>query len=275
MKQAIISRLRLEATGLRLLTPERGRPSLGLVSFRKITRLFLVLAVAVECAVGLACGQTVLPIKEPDACKLQIVDMSILASPRINATEAGEGRPVQTKVYQLASDVRLNNADFMDVFKDDKKALGEDLIKVQEFPVYPDSRSDIRFERDEKALYLAVVSIFRSPKGRSWYTLFELPPAPGKGNCYLKVCKDGNCNDAGPQLNPHYVVWIDGTRVDSGEDRLEEYPAPGRFQRVLAPMRPAGAGAPVPLGRRLSPGEAPSGGKDDGNGSGGGEGEKK
>ena len=172
MKQAIISRLRLEATGLRLLTPERGRPSLGLVSFRKITRLFLVLAVAVACAVGLACGQTVLPIKEPDACKLQIVDMSILASPRINSTEAGEGRPVQTKVYQLASDVRLNNADFMDVFKDDKKALGEDLIKVQEFPVYPDSRSDIRFERDEKALYLAVGSIFRSPKGRSWYTLF-------------------------------------------------------------------------------------------------------
>ena len=207
-------------------------------------------ALALGCAVALACGQTIVPIKEPDSCKLQIVDMSILASPRINLTEDGDPRPVQTRVYQLASDVRLNNTDFLDLYADDKKALGEDLVKVQEFPVYPDSRSDIRFERDEKALYVAVVSIFRSPKGRSWYTLFELPPAPGKGNCYLKVCKDGQCKDAGPQLNPHYVVWIDGTSVDNGEDRLEDYPTPGRFQRVLTPMRgPNGAPAgPLPAG---------------------------
>lgn len=220
-------------------------------------RLALVVLVAIACSVGLACGAQVLPIKEPDACKLQIVDMSIIASPRINPTEAGEGRPVQTRVYQLSSDVRLNNADFMDVFADDKKALGDDLVKVQEFPVYPDSRSDIRFERDEKAMYLAVVSLFRSPKGRAWYTLFDLPPPPGKGNCYLKVCKDGQCTDAGPNLNPHYVVWIDGTRVDSGEDKLEDYPAPGRFQRVLAPMRPAGSGKPSAPERRLSPGAEP------------------
>ncbi len=208
-------------------------------------------ALAVSCAVGIACGQTIVPVKEPDACKLQIVDMSILAGPKINPTDRGEGRPVQTRVYQLASDIKLNNVDFMDVYTDDKKALGEDIVKVQEFPSFPDSRQDIRFERDEKALYVAVVSLFRSPKGRSWYTLFELPPAPGKGNCYLKVCKNGDCKDAGPQLNPHYVVWIDGTRVDSGEDHLEDYPVAGRFQQVLSPL-PAESGLGIPGARPVA-----------------------
>lgn len=201
-----------------------------------LARSLVVAVLALGSAVAIACGQTVLPIKEPDNCKLQIVDMSILASPRINPTDRGEGRPVQVRIYQLASDTRLHNADFLDVYKDDKKVFGEDLIKTQEFPVYPDSRTDIRFERDDKALHLAVVAIFRSPKGRSWYTIYELPPAPGKGSCYLKVCKDGICKDAGPDLNPHFVVWIDGTRVDTGDDRLDEYPEPGRYQRVLSPL---------------------------------------
>lgn len=208
----------------------------------------------------LACGNTIVPIKDPDACKLQVVDMTILASPRINVTDRGEARPVQVRVYQLASDTRLNNVDFQEMWKDDKKALGEDLIKVQEFPVYPDSRTDVRFERDTKALFVAVMAIFRSPKGRSWYTLFELPPAPGNGNCYAKLCKDGLCEDAGPQLNPKFSVWIDGSRVDEGSDKLENYPKPGRAQHIgempespgLSPgaptatarERPAGPGTP-------------------------------
>lgn len=203
-------------------------------------------------AIFLACGNTVVPIKEPDNCKLQIVDMAILASPRINTTEKGEPRPVQVRVYQLASDTRLNHADFQEMWKDDKKALGEDLLKVQEFPVYPDSRSDVRFERDSKALFVAVMAIFRSPKGRSWYTLFELPPAPGNGNCYAKVCKDGLCADSGPQLNPHFTVWIDGSRVDEGEDKLESYPKPGKSQHIgeePAPSVDPSPGAPAATAR--------------------------
>lgn len=229
---------------------------------RPLRALFVMLSVllGVLCAGLVACGQTAALAKEPDACTLQIVDLTILASPRLNPTESGEARPVQTRIYQLASDVKLNNVDFLDIWKNDKKVLGEDLLKVEEMPIYPDSRTDVRFERNPAALYVAVVSIFRSPKGRSWFTVLELPPPPGKGNCYSKACKDGHCDDAGPELNPKFVIWIDGTTVDTGEDKLEDYPNPGRYKRVLltpkAPLPPKPAGSGTSPSGATAPGSA-------------------
>jgi type VI secretion system protein VasD len=177
------------------------------------------------------CSPTIVVPKEPDRCKLQLVDMAIMASARLNPTDNGEARPVQLRIYQLTTDVRLNNSDFEKIWKADKATLGDDLVKVEEMSIFPDSRTDIRFERDEKALYVAAVALFRTPRGRSWYTVMELPPAPGKGDCQVLECDGGGCKEQQNRLNPHYYVWLDGTRVDDGEDRLDEFPVPGRRRK--------------------------------------------
>jgi type VI secretion system protein VasD len=194
-----------------------------------------LVAAAAASVLGIACSQPV-PPKEPEACKLQRVSMTIIASPRINQADNGDARPVQVRIYQLATDVRLNNASFHDVWKDDKTALKDDLVKNEELSVYPDSRTDITFERDEKAMTIGAVALFRNPKGRSWYTTFELPPSPGKGSCGQQTCPDGGCPDAGPKLNPVYVVWIDGSRVDEGSDHIDDYPQSGRRVEAHLPF---------------------------------------
>jgi type VI secretion system protein VasD len=207
------------------------RSSLGAIAF--------AVAVAVPIGAFVACGQTVLQPKEPQKCTLQIIDFTIVASNRINPTDSGEPRPVQLRIYQLATDVRLNNAKFYDVWKDEKTALKEDLIKTEELTIYPDSRTDIKFERDDKAMFVAAVALFRTPKGRSWYTVFELPPPPGKGECFAG-CPSGDCGDggaeAGASLAPHYNLWIDGSKIDEGSDHIEDYPAPGRHNGVKTPF---------------------------------------
>jgi type VI secretion system protein VasD len=205
---------------------------------------------------ALACSQPA-PAKEPESCKLQIVKLTVLASPRINLGET-EARPVQLRIYQLSTDIRINNASFQDVWKDEKAALKEDLIKSEELSVYPDSRTDIEFERDEKAMVIAAVALFRTPKGRSWYTTFELPPSPGKGSCGLSLGGGGGAGGgagaaaeekpdggtAAPKSNPHFVVWIDGTKVDDGSDRLADYPRTGREVQVRLPFaEPASTGS--------------------------------
>jgi type VI secretion system protein VasD len=190
---------------------------------------------ALSCVTAVGCGQTVVLPKEPEKCNLQVVNFAIMASPRLNPSESGEARPVQLRIYQLANEVQFNNASFEKIWKDDKATLGADLIKVEETSVYPDSRIDTRFERDEKALVVVVAALFRNPRGRTWYTAFELPPAPGKGECGLLECDGGACKpkDQKAKLSPQFYVWLDGYRVDDGEDRLEEYPAAGRRRPVV------------------------------------------
>jgi type VI secretion system protein VasD len=197
-----------------------------------------------------ACSQTPAAPKEPEACKLQVVNLTILASPRINLADSGEARPVQVRIYQLATDIRLNNSNFQEVWKDDKSSLKDDLIKSEELSIYPDSRTDIQFERDEKAMVLGAVALFRNPRGRSWYTTLELPPAPGKGGCTV-ACREGDCADgAAPKPNPHFVVWIDGSKVDDGSDHIDEYPRSGRKLEVHLPFSEPASQEPAPAGSK-------------------------
>lgn len=226
-----------------------------------VARQRLALATRASLALGVAvwlgfsgCGkQTVLPVKEPEKCDLQVVTFSVIASPQINPEENGEPRPVQFRLYQLKNDVRFLNASFDDVWKKDKEILADDLVKVDEFPAYPNTRTEVKFERDASAQYIVAAALFRTPKGRSWYTSYELPPPPSKGQCGVKG-EDGG----GPILDPKFYAWIDRTKVEDGVEHAEDFPE-GRVQSVQlpggAPAAPAGApGLPSMPGAPSLPG---------------------
>lgn len=175
-----------------------------------------------------ACSSST-PPKEPEKCKLQIISAAIISTPYINPTTEGEPRPVQLRLYQLKTDTSFQNASFERIWKDDKEALGEDLVKVEEFPVYPDSRTELKFERAEPAQFLIAAGLFREPKGRSWYASFELPPPPNAGSCAAK-CVQGQC-DAGADANPKFYIWVEDTRVADGIEHADDYPK-GRVHSV-------------------------------------------
>ncbi len=169
------------------------------------------------------------PVKEPEKCKLQIISAAVISSPYINPTPQGEPRPVQLRLYQLKSDTSFLNASFERIWKEDKEALGDDLVKVEEFPVYPDSRTELKFERAEPAQFLIAAGLFREPKGRSWYASFELPPSPNAGACAAK-CPGGQC-DGGTENNPKFYIWVEDTRVVDGIEHADEFPK-GRVHSV-------------------------------------------
>jgi type VI secretion system VasD/TssJ family lipoprotein len=197
----------------------------------------------------------ILPVKEPDKCTLQIVGLTILSGQRLNPSEAGCPRPVQLRIYQLKTDAHIQNAAFQDVWKDDKKALGEDLVQVQEITVYPDTRQTMKFERNPEALFIAAVGLFRNPKGKNWFYLWELPPAPGKGDCGMPKCSGDGCEDAGkepPNLAPQFAMWLDEMRVTEGEDHMDEFPDGGAMrdlkQCAPPPALPGPVAPPPPQG---------------------------
>lgn len=192
-----------------------------------------------------SCRQDVVAVQQPKSCELQIVSLSVIAAPAINPTVEGEPRPVQLRIYQLATDTRLQNATFEEIWKADKATLADDLLKVDELSVFPASRTEVKFERDPAAQNVVGVALFRNPKGKSWFTSFELPPAPGKGMCGV-TCTGPEC-DAGPILDPHYSLFIEGTKVDVGDEHLDDVPEAGRVQ-VVRLSKKGGGGAAAPAG---------------------------
>lgn len=162
------------------------------------------------------------PPEEPEACDRQVVTAAIISSEHINPAESGEARPVQLRLYQLKNDVGFRNASFEQVWKQDEEELGDDLLDRQEFPVYPDARKEIEFERNPEAQYIVAAGLFRTPKGKQWFAAFELPPVPGQEACGAS-CVDGDCAEP-PDLNPKLYVRVDGTRVQEGSDWADYFP---------------------------------------------------
>jgi len=219
-------------------------PSLRRALFAALTAALVSGAVNVACS-----GAPAVDAQAPKSCTLQVVGMTVISSPRINPEDDGSPRPVQLRVYQLKTDTRLLNASFEQVWKDDKATLQDDLVKVDELSVFPDTRTEVRFERDPSALFVVAVALFRNPKGRSWWTEFELPPPPGKGNCMFAApkCSGASCQqEAGaPPLAPHFAVWIDESRLDDGSDHLDQYPDASRIRELYLHFAPP-PGRPAP-----------------------------
>ena len=130
---------------------------------------------------------------------------------------------MQLRLYQLKNDVGFRNASFDQIWKEDAAKLGEDLLGSQEVSVYPDARKELEFERNPEAQFIVAAGLFRTPKGKQWFTSFELPPVPGQEACGAK-CPDGECAEP-PELNPKVYIRVDGTRIDDGSDYAEEFPA--------------------------------------------------
>ena len=168
----------------------------------------------------LGCTQAPVP-QQAEPCDRQVLSAAVIATPYINPTESGEARPLQLRLYQLKNDVSFRNASFNEIWKADQETLGDDLLDKQEFPVYPDSTQQVDFERNPEAQYIVAAGLFRSPKGKQWFTSFELPPPPGEEACGAK-CTDGECTEAS-EFNPKVYIRVDGTRVTDGSDWQDSF----------------------------------------------------
>lgn len=185
-----------------------------------VSRILVSLLLAFGCSIG--CSSNSATPKEPEKCKLQILTGAIIASPYINPTVTGEARPVQLRLYQLKNDTGFLNASFEQIWQDDKTALGDTLVKVEEMSIYPNTRVAFKFERDDSAQFLIAAALFREPKGRTWFTSFELPPPPSAGACGAK-CTGPEC-DAGVEKDNRIYIWIDGMVVQDGAEHVDDFP---------------------------------------------------
>jgi type VI secretion system protein VasD len=189
---------------------------------------FVVLAFAG--LVTSACAGTTPVVKAPEKCPPQSITVSVLSSAAINRTPEGEPRPVVVRLYQLKADARLYNASFDRIWKDDKATLADDLVSSQEVEVYPGTRTDVKFERPPTVNHVAGVALFSNPTGHAWFASLDLPPVPEAGKCGA-ACPPGDddCESANV-LTPHFIYYVDGSKIDDGVEHIDDYPTEGRMK---------------------------------------------
>lgn len=103
------------------------------------------------------------------------LSLSLRASDRLNPDD--QGRPLSTvvRVYQLKSIAKLERAEFDDIWLHAADTLDGDLIKVDEFTLYPTDKVLKPLELDKETAFVAAVALFRKPAGFSWRSVAELP----------------------------------------------------------------------------------------------------
>ena len=154
---------------------------------------------------------------------------------------------MQLRLYQLKTDTRLLNAPFEEIWKEDKATLQDDLVKVDEFPVYPDTRTEVKFERDPAALLRRGCRALPQPQGAQLVDGVRAAPAPGKGDCMFPARSapgpTARRKPAAPPLQPHFSIWLDESRIDDGADHLDEYPDASRIRQLYLQFPSSGSGA--------------------------------
>jgi type VI secretion system protein VasD len=163
---------------------------------------------------SVGCPSTKAAPKEPAvACQASKPLVAISASDRINSSTAGQGRPVQVRIYQLKSDARLTTAKFEDIWQNDAAVLEKDLVKVDEYTIYPGQSKTVNVERNAEAQTLAAVALFREPQSKGWFLTYELEPPRKQPPC------------APPESR--ISIWIDRMQIEDGQGRAEASSAGG------------------------------------------------
>jgi type VI secretion system protein VasD len=153
----------------------------------------------------------------PESCKREAATVTLLAGAQVNDNAGGPGLPVAVRLYQLQRETRLRNAAFDDVWQDDKAALKEDLLAVEEHIAYPGQKEQFTLALRPEATAIAAVALFRQPQGNDWFVIFALPPQNEQPPC--------------PLAEPEISLWIERTKIQDGhghELRAAAAPPQGR-----------------------------------------------
>jgi type VI secretion system protein VasD len=138
-------------------------------------------------ATGLAVGcAKAPPPKVPDApltiaapadAKVK-ASMTVAASADANPDSSGRPSPVVVRVYQLRTDARFSNTEFFDLYDDEQKVLGPELISRDEYMVNPAQSKTMEITVAGDTRYVGAIAAFRDIRNSQWRGLV---PAPRDG----------------------------------------------------------------------------------------------
>ncbi len=94
--------------------------------------------------------------------------VDVYASADASLDEMGRPLSVIVRVYQLSEARAFATSGFVDLWQNDIKTLGREMLSRQEIFIVPNSTRMIKINKQANARYIAVVALFRNPISGRW-----------------------------------------------------------------------------------------------------------
>jgi type VI secretion system protein VasD len=104
--------------------------------------------------------------------------MTISALPAVNPDANGRPSPIVVRVYQLKAEDKFSDADFFELFDDDQKVLGADILGREEVTLSPGEDREVEYAVKRDAKFVGVMAAYRDIRNSQWRVV---KPAPKKG----------------------------------------------------------------------------------------------
>ena len=130
----------------------------------------------------LGCSSNPKPIAVPIISPVpsgQQLPINIVASPFINPDPDGRPSPMALRIYLLSNQSSFNLASMRNIFSDDKKILGDDLIIYQEVLIAPGDVKTLNITINDKIKFLGVAAGFRQYQIANWQYIIAIKPNTG------------------------------------------------------------------------------------------------
>lgn len=138
-------------------------------------------------------------------CRPAPLEIYLQADSQINLNEEHQPMPMEVRVFLLKDRETFEQLDFETIWRDSQKALSKDLIRMASLIVFPGKIKIHTMKNVSTAAYVALVGIFRQPKGHQWKSLFDI--------------REQNRRCANPEdLHTLIRAQIKGNRISSAEE---------------------------------------------------------
>jgi type VI secretion system protein VasD len=125
-----------------------------------------LLLLAVDCS-----GPTPPPPPPPTLVKVELS-----AATNANPTPEGQGAPVDTRIYQLASRSTFDGAEFFAIYKTDTATLGPDLIKKDQSLLVPGQSKSLSITPADTVNAIGIFAAYRDFQNAKWRASADIPP---------------------------------------------------------------------------------------------------